>query len=130
MAKNYMEEIAAMLGVELGERFKIESSGMTYHLSEDGLIASNGHVYSNVLNNIVTGKNAIVKKPWKPKNGDKYWYICADGELVEAACSYSEGNSYDLAMLYMGNCFRSREDAEAHRDKILAKYKEAIEWTD
>ena len=38
MAKNYMQEVARMLGVELGEKFNVSSCGQTlYMLTEDGL---------------------------------------------------------------------------------------------
>ena len=37
MAKNYMADVAKMLGVELGEEFKIDGSNLIYKFFENGL---------------------------------------------------------------------------------------------
>lgn len=57
---------------------------------------------------------------YKPNEQDEYYIIEPDGEITTEVW-YSL--SYDYGHLYMGNCFETREEAEAHKDEILEKYK-------
>ncbi len=80
MAKNYMEEVAKMLGVSLGEEFKLKireteiAHSIVYHFTNRGLIAGNEAKCSgNTLTEILVGRyeivkpKKVVKMPFKPK---------------------------------------------------------------
>lgn len=73
--KNYMEEVAKILGLELFEEFKIKGSSSTYQLKHDGLWRiSEGRSKDSVqLEQILTGELEIIKLPWKPKKGEPYY---------------------------------------------------------
>lgn len=129
---NYMAEVAKMLGVELYERFQIINlennipiSDYNYYFTDKDIeIDDAGHGCSGeyILINLVYGDFAIKRKPWKPKDGDKFWYVDAD----EVICSYVDFNHNDadhVNYYKLGNCYRTREEAEANRDKWIAFYK-------
>lgn len=80
MAKNLIPEIAKMLGVELGEEFKVKGYKLTYMITDDkGLMATDdsletGWTPANALFIVLlNGKAEIVKIPWKPKMYEEYW---------------------------------------------------------
>ncbi len=60
-------------------------------------------------------KKKLVEWRWKPKEGDTYYYV--DGcTLVEDRTF--EGRVFDERHYEVGNCFRTREEAEAMAEKI------------
>lgn len=79
---NYMQQIADMLGVELGEVFYVKQDGhnIKYILSNDGLhqtVCIDGEERCGVLSlkifrKILTGELEISKRPWKPRNLECY----------------------------------------------------------
>lgn len=63
-------------------------------------------------------------EPWKPKKGEKYYYlmISYDGfELYSTTCG--EYNGDNIGIDEMGNCFRTREEAEAAANRVVAALK-------
>lgn len=77
---NLIPQIAQMLGVELGEEFKIKGrEGAIYKFIVDGLLVSDDDaekVYTTAhmpLVGLVRGDIEIVKLPWKPRKGDVYY---------------------------------------------------------
>lgn len=121
---NYMSEVAKMLGVELGEEFEInEYHGSTFTLTDSGLSMSCKHDFEDftpiALSFLLKGKFTIKHKPWKPKDRELYYYIAPEGILYDSFCSddLSHVNMYKL-----GNCYRTREEAEVNRDKWVAFY--------
>lgn len=81
MAKNLIPQIAKMLDVELGEKFKIQGhEGLTYRFNLDGLSATrdNGTYVSatDALAALVSGELEIMKLSWKPQLGDSYYSFC------------------------------------------------------
>lgn len=117
---NYMGKIADMLGVELGEKFKIRFHGSidaedeTYFLQEGyGLCDITGdHIRNNYLGGLLTGRCEIVKLPWKPKNGEIAYYIDADRKM--RCIEFSDLNCKNLVLYKLGKLYRTREEAEAH----------------
>ena len=72
MAENYMKDVAKLLGVELGEEFKIDNDGLPwksfkYKLDEEGLIfweeGCQKWLGSEGLSSLLTGKAKIIKLP-------------------------------------------------------------------
>ena len=72
MTENKMSEVAKLLGVELGEEFKIDGDGLPwksfkYKLDEEGLIfweeGCQKWLGAEMLSTLLTGKAKIVKLP-------------------------------------------------------------------
>ena len=93
---NHMSKVAEMLGVELNEEFHIKDTADTYILDEYGLSV------------IFEGHNERV-------NASDFLTLLLSGQL--------EAIVFDLEHYVLGNCFKSEEEAEKHKDKD--KY---IEW--
>ena len=53
-------------------------------------------------------------KPFKPKNGESYYYIC--GRTIEYMRKYAEVSPFDSLSAQNGQCFRTREDAQKWLD--------------
>lgn len=119
---NYWKQIAEMLGVELGEEFDIDGFIFNpYKVTEEGLINRNGHTVTNVWFAILSGKHKIIKKPWVPKCGEKYYHVETNGHIYPN----DWGNySTDLAMYKCGWIFRTEEEAIRNRDRVLAEYEQ------
>lgn len=129
--ENHMEQVAKMLGVELGEEFEVVFPNEPNHytsavLRENGidLIKTNiiGPSPWNVycLLGLLKGDFFIKHKPWKPKDDEYYYVVDADGSIeVEQWCV---DNAIDMNYYKLGNCYRTREEAKANRDKWIAFY--------
>lgn len=57
-------------------------------------------------------------RTFNPMDGKGYWYVGANGEIYNNP-SFSHDDMFDCLNRAMGNCFRTRESAEAHREEIL-----------
>lgn len=62
----------------------------------------------------------IIKKPWKPKNGEEYWYVWF-GESCDCCvgASHWERNSADFTRYVVKNCFKTEKEAVEHADEVL-----------
>ena len=121
MAKNLIPEICKMLGVELGEDFKIKGyNEQTYRFDADGLkviysrLRKKRLAFANaMLGSLLAGKVEIVKLPWKPKKGDAdYAFEIFRGKWVVRLWLWT-GAPCDYALLDKGWVFRTKEEAEA-----------------
>ena len=54
-------------------------------------------------------------KVWKPKDGEKYWYVCSFGEVMDT-CWDDDYDSCDGHLL-MGNVYQTKEQAEFELEK-------------
>ena len=125
---NHMAEVAKMLGVELGERFKCDN-GHKYELTLNGIKGIYDYpidpqyeeekLFNNMLVALLNGEHNITPKPWKPKIGENYWVIVPDGDISEYSWLDSLGGNSNYKL---GNCYRTREEAEVNRDKWVAFY--------
>lgn len=130
MRKNLIPEIAKMLGVEIGEKFKIKEYGeKIYRFTNSGLqlIYDNGVRNLNTTTNmalsgLLSGDFEIVKLPWKPKEGEDYYTFIYD--CYHKWCVWQQrwsNHPFDLALLEKGWVYRSREEAEAVLPKVAAE---------
>ena len=73
----------------------------------------------------------IIRKPWNPKIGERYWvwgfhpesHECEPGNIIFGA------DALEFATIAFGNYFRTREECEKHteiRDKLLEMRKEYV----
>ncbi len=118
MAKNLIPEICKMLGVELGEEFKIEGDNRTYWFDLDGL-HSGEYVAEDeddaMLHDLLCGEVEIVKLPWKPKQGEKYWgfwYSQLNDAWLVILYTWSN-NPEDFAFYKAGWVFHTKKEAKA-----------------
>lgn len=56
-------------------------------------------------------------KAFNPNNGGRYWYVRMDGVLQNTL--FDNSLMIDILNRAMGNCFRTKESAEAHKEEIL-----------
>lgn len=139
MAKNYMAEVAKMLGVELGEEFKINECGNEpYKLTEKGLetFVANGWRGQGefMFMWLIKGEHEIIKLPWKPKKGENYYYVswCKEnGKWIISAAEAEYWPIYDGDALRVdiGNCFQTIEEAEAQKYEVFKRLT-GKEWSE
>lgn len=122
MAKNYMPEIAKMLGVEVGEIFKMTDYNSLYRFTERGLEfkGTAGWCLSERIEWLLTGRNEILKLPWQPKEGDNYYHPASNFKDIYYA---GWGNTiFDIALREAGMAFKTKEECEAALPNMRAKY--------
>lgn len=128
MAKNYMQDVAKMLGVELGEEFKFRDlNNIDYHgkITDKGVyihgeVKKDWRYDATVLQEILTGMSKIEKLPWQPKDGDEYYYpACNFKDIFSTNWSSSVS---DFAFKEAGMIFRTREECEAAIPALRKKY--------
>lgn len=110
-----------MLGVELGEEFKIkgEDELMTYRFNSDGLQVTygDGIELSYLSTNsafvaLVMGEDEIVKLPWKPKKGEDYYTFGGSDGSWRVSQQHWTCHPFDLALFEKGWVYRTRAEAE------------------
>lgn len=122
MSKNLIPQIAHMLGVELGEEFKIKEYGeRIYRFDNSGLqlIYDNGVRNLNITTNmalsgLLSGDFEIVKLQWKPKMDERYWTfgLGVDGKWIVIARRW-EGYPCEFLLVDKGWAYRREEEAKA-----------------
>ena len=124
MAKNLVPQDAQMLGVAIGEEFKVEGDNRTYWFDLDGL-HSGEYVAEDeddaMLHDLLCGEVEIVKLPWKPKKGDGYYtFEIFRGKWVVRSLWWT-GAPCNYALLDKGWVFRTKEEAEDALTKVAAE---------
>ncbi len=134
---NYMNEIAKLFGVELGESFKITSDTQGdyqnyYRFTENNFLETS---YSGVkwevtttavlLKYILMGDIRIVKLPWKPQIGEKYYipYISTQPKYMYDTYDWNNDGT-DIEYYRIGIVCKTKEEAVALTKKMLAVVKE------
>ena len=140
MSKNYMAEVAKLLGVELGESFKITSDTQgdypgdyqnyyrftennCFETSFDGVKWETATVI--ILRVILMGGARIIKLPWKPREGEKYYVPrIAIRPYDRHYCYYWDNSGVDIKRYDMGIVCKTPEEAIALTEKMLAAINE------
>lgn len=133
MRNNYMAEVAKLLGVELGEVFKVtdDDSGK-YHnyyrftekkgieVSEDNVKWEADTAGALVLKWLLIGVARIIKLPWKPQKCAPYYIPCivAQSEHMYSMFYWKDDN-YDKEYYRMGLVCKTPEEAVALTEKML-----------
>lgn len=126
MSKNLIPEIAKMLGVELGEEFKIKGYEEWFYKFDNDRVLMFKHnddvkmpvapvsVYVAFLA-LLRGECEIIKLPWKPKKGETYWgFLYSQRNDAWLLCLYTWGNNpEDCAFYKAGWVFHTKEEAKA-----------------
>ena len=134
---NNWGKFAEMLGLELEQEFLLTDvdgntkGELTYKFTEDGLLHKSPTLVkwskssSGTILRLLNGDYKVVSKPWKPKEGEKYWYYSDTCKL--AICVYWEDTARDLSFWKLGNCFKTREEAEAKGKDIMEQIRKEYE---
>ena len=147
MSKSRMAEVAKLLGVELGESFKVtdDDSGkyhdyyrLTYRLTkEKGIEVSDDNADWEaataetkaevlVLKWLLIGAARIVKLPWKPKKGELFYVPALETDSL-GRCIRWLGTETDKNLYDRGLVFKTRAEAAKLAQRMLAVAKEARE---
>ena len=129
MSKNLIPEITQMLGVEIGEKFKIKGEDeLTYRFDSDGLKLTHysgieiAQISANVaFVDLVNGKDEIVKLSWKPKKGETYYTFELLGDKWVVRPAWCGGFPNEYALFDKGWAYRTKEEAEAALPKVAAE---------
>jgi len=123
MSKNLIPEIARMLGVELGEEFKVKGEDeLTYRFDSDGLklITHNNsgieiaEISANVaFTALVNGKDEIIKLPWRPKEGDTFYTFASIPNKWVVRIAWWDQTPNHYALLDKGWVFHTEKEAQA-----------------
>ena len=124
MAKNYMTDVAKLLGVELEEEFKIKTHGKTlYKLTERGLkclTTLNGWEENYIFVLLLCGKLEIEKLPRKPGYDETYYR--PSEHFTNAVLTRWHDTPWDFAYQETGMLFRTAEECEAALPALKQKY--------
>lgn len=127
MAKNLIPEIARMLGVELGEEFKIKGADTdyneyTYFFADSGLkVKFDKHpdvipsTAFAVVPDLLNGDAEVIKLPWKPKQDETFYTFgihATENKWVVVSVEWWD-NVKNLALYKIGWVYRSQAEAEA-----------------
>ena len=119
MNKNYMSEIAKILGVNIGEEFIIQNADRkeTVILAMDGLRIPFPHGMAEMddgrlLLEVLQGRYEVIKLPWNPEYGDDFYYPSVNAKGVVYNVWY-EG-TFGYALKALGMLYRTKEEAEKH----------------
>lgn len=133
---NYMREIAGLLGVELGESFKIGDDNIGkyhnyYRLTEENGVetSDNNDVWevatAGALKRLIMGEFRIVKLPWKPQEDEKYYVpFIATKPINMYDEHYWENDDVDIERYRMGLVCKTEEEAVAMTKKMLTAVQE------
>ena len=142
MRNNYMAEVAKLLGVELGESFKITSDTQgdyqgdyqnyyrftennCFETSDDG-VEWKTTIVAVLLKHILMGDIRIVKLPWRPQIREKYYVPRIAIRPKDRYYWYHWQNSNaDIKRYDMGIVCKTPEEAIALTEKMFAALKEA-----
>lgn len=128
MSKNYMPEVARMLGVEIGEEFDILVNEMKmlthgpYKITDNAIVDYVGYKTKSLLYGLLTGEYTLQKRPWRPKVGDAFFYVLTNGEIQKYV--FEIDNIHTLMLFSFDNCFPSEEAAKTAVPEMLAKFEE------
>lgn len=114
MAKNHMEDIAKMLGVEMNEEFKITGYSGTFMLTDKGLMWINPQRHKSsdayALENLLAGRQSIIIPPWQPKYDEKYYKPSEN--FSYAVAMFWHNRPWDFAYKQAGMVFKTKEECE------------------
>ena len=126
---NYMNEIAKVLGVKIGEVFSLENCVDEKHkIENDGWYTYNNaekawEQQEDGILSILTGKVKIVHS-WKPTDGERYYIPCVNSPEMYDYWTWQDDN-LDQYRFEHGLAFKTMEEAVELTKKMLTVVKEA-----
>lgn len=114
----YMDKITKMLGLELGEYFKIAGVDGDFWLDDNGLHMQDDkgdYDLNALMMALLTGRSKI---EWLPLNGKCYWFVDLYGDVRED--TFIEDDIGYLLTVKSGRIYRTEEEARAHVEEDKA----------
>ena len=133
MLKNSkMPEVARLLGVRRGERFrtKFTHNDYVWWFDESGLHGKSkkgtdiqSWACAWKLSDLLNDHDEIRRVPWRPYKGDPYWYVAwtEDGTILTHPEVWRDC-FMDYLLLRSRNCFRSKAEAQENALLVYKKY--------
>ena len=119
---NLIPQIAEMLGLKLGEEFKIDTSGNDiFKITESGVWMRKSINKEEWLEKpfefviLCNGDAEIIRLPWKPKKGELVYTFCfciGSNDKWTVTWRHWENRVEEIALLKAGWIYRSRAEAE------------------
>lgn len=119
---NLIPQIAEMLGLKLGEEFKIDTSGDDiFKITESGVWMRKSIDKEEWLEKpfefvmLCNGDAEIIRLPWKPKKGELVYTFCyciGSNDKWTVTWRHWENRVEEIALLKAGWIYRSRAEAE------------------
>ena len=130
MRNNYMAEVAKLLGVELGESFKITSDTHGdyqnyYRFTENNCLETSDDgvewkiIKAEVLlKRILMGDIRIIKLPWRPSRDDVYYMpsVTSTGKYIKL---FWTGSRNDEGSYQQGLVLRTKKEAIELAEEML-----------
>lgn len=131
---NIMPKVLEELGVVIDEEFHVVVTKKgeaiplcslppdIYHFNSDYELVTRIGMYSQelILARLLRGIYTIKKIPFKPQRGEVMFFVLIDGFI--SSDRFDEDLSCHLLLYNMGNCFRTKEEAEKNVDKMVKKF--------
>lgn len=125
LKEEVMELLMKRIGVVKDEEFKastVDGACATYKISKGKLLFKNlSEEWSETerwVNFIKDFKEYEFKvKPFKLVGGETYWIVTAGGRVLDK--TFVPDNTFDCSNRTIGNCFKTKESAEMHKEEIL-----------
>jgi hypothetical protein len=116
--KERMETTAKMLGLELDEEFTVNKgvlTGDTFKFTDAGFMYNHNSTEWHTdaafaLSQIIHDPSLIIKKPWVPKIGDRYYFPCINACKIDSFV-YSN-HKIDKIFINLGLASKSAEEAQ------------------
>ena len=134
---NKWKQFAKILELDLEQEFLLtDVDGNTkgeliYKFTEDGLLYKSPTLVkwskssSSTIARLLNGDYKVVSKPWKPKEGEKYWfYLYGAKEIIDSRWG---DVTYDLLLWKSGNCFKTEEEAATKGKEIMEQIQKEYE---
>ena len=121
MGKNYIKQWMEDNDLEFNEEFKIKG------LNEDARIISDDYSIYNTFTGyyessteLLSGRFEIEKFPWKPKDGEIYYYVGIVGDKVQVLdTTYVHGNDFCELCLKKNNYFKTFDEAHLYKCDLV-----------
>lgn len=129
MLSKYFQQFLDDNDLQINERFTItDSDGNPQYINrkfwinkQNGgeLVCDDKNIPANeVMLSLLRNKMFIKKLPWKPQNGDIYYYVTAQKGIGQN--TFSDIFTLDCMLRKAGKCYRAYDEAEKH---LEADYK-------
>ena len=126
---NLIPVIREALGLQENEEFNLKNDRNVvfpdkFRFTDSTLQIKEGErwveAHSMMFKLLFKGEYEVAKLPFKPKEGELYYFISLDnGEAMGAF--YCSGMSHHKLRVKSGNCYCTREEAEKHSDEWMSK---------
>ena len=126
---NLIPVIREALGLQEHEEFNLKNDRNVvfpdkFRFTDSTLQIKEGErwveAHSMMFKLLFKGEYEVAKLPFKPKEGEAYYYVgFYSGDVISTY--YMKGCQSDIVNENSGNCYRTREEAKKHIDEWMSK---------